>query len=150
MITRKIIPANNIKLITFVKNKSMKEKYPFMLERIQSILIDSVLIVACMIIFSDILSGFKNVPDWLRAVLLISLFLYEPIATTIGGTIGNNIKGISVRKDSDDTKQINIFQALIRYFFKLLFGWLSFITIFSSSKKRAIHDILSGTVMIKV
>lgn len=128
----------------------MKEKYPFMLERIQSILIDSVLIVACMIIFSDILSGFKNVPDWLRAVLLISLFLYEPIATTIGGTIGNNIKGIRVRKDSDDTKQINIFQALIRYFFKLLFGWLSFITIFSSSKKRAIHDILSGTVMIKV
>ena len=128
----------------------MKEKYPFMLERIQSILIDSVLIVACMIIFSDILSGFKNVPDWLRAVLLISLFLYEPIATTIGGTIGNNIKGIRVRKDSDDTKQINIFQALIRYFFKLLFGWLSFITIFSNSKKRAIHDILSGTVMVKV
>nr|WP_315239331.1 RDD family protein [uncultured Flavobacterium sp.] len=128
----------------------MKEKYPFMLERIQSILIDSVLIIACMIIFSDMLSGFKNVPDWLRAVLLISLFLYEPIATTFGGTIGNNIKGIRVRKDSDDTKQINIFQALIRYFFKLLFGWLSFITIFSNSKKRAIHDILSGTVMIKV
>lgn len=128
----------------------MEEKYPFMLERIQSILIDSVLIVACMIIFSDILAGFKNVPDWLRAILLISLFLYEPIATTFGGTIGNNIKRIRVRKDSDDTKQINIFQALIRYFFKLLFGWLSFITIFSSSKKRAIHDILSGTVMIKV
>jgi len=128
----------------------MEEKYPFMLERIQSILIDSILIVACMIIFSDILSGFKNVPDWLRAILLISLFLYEPIATTFGGTIGNNIKGIRVRKDSDDTKQINIFQALIRYLFKLLFGWFSFITIFSSSKKRAIHDILSGTVMIKV
>lgn len=128
----------------------MKEKYPFMLERIQSILIDSVLIIACMIIFSDMLSGFKNVPDWLRAVLLISLFLYEPIATTFGGTIGNNIKGIRVRKDSDDTKQINIFQVLIRYFFKLLLGWLSFITIFSNSKKRAIHDILSGTVMIKV
>lgn len=128
----------------------MEEKYPFMLERIQSILIDSVLIVACMIIFSDILAGFKNVPDWLRAILLISLFLYEPIATTFGGTIGNNIKRIRVRKDSDDTKQINIFQALIRYFFKLSFGWLSFITIFSSSKKRAIHDILSGTVMVKV
>jgi uncharacterized RDD family membrane protein YckC len=128
----------------------MKEKYRFMIERIQSILIDSVLIVACMIIFSDVLSGFKNVPDWLRATLLISLFLYEPIATTFGGTIGNNIKGIRVRKDSDDTKQINILQAITRYFFKLLFGWLSFVTIFSNSKKRAIHDILSGTVMVKV
>lgn len=128
----------------------MNEKYPFLLERIQSILIDSVLIVACMIIFSDILSNFKNVPDWLRAVLLIALFLYEPIATTFGGTIGNNIKSIRVRKNSDSTKRINIFQALIRYFIKLLFGWLSFITIFSSSKKRALHDILSGTVMVKI
>lgn len=128
----------------------MKEKYPFMVERIQSILIDSILIIACMILFSDILSNFKNVPDWLRATLLISLFLYEPIATTFGGTIGNTIKGIRVRKDSDDNQRINIFQAIFRYFFKILFGWLSFITFFSSKKKRAIHDILSGTVMIKI
>lgn len=128
----------------------MEEKYPFMLERIQSILIDSVLIIACMILFSDILSNFKNVPDWLRAVLLILIFLYEPILTTFGGTIGNNIKGIRVRKNSDETQSITIFQAIIRYFFKLLLGWLSFITIFSSNKKRAIHDIISGTVMIKI
>lgn len=128
----------------------MNEKYPFMLERIQSILIDSVLIIACMIIFSDVLSNFKNVPDWLRAVLLIFLFLYEPVFTTFGGTIGNNIKGIRVRKNSDKTQSINILQAIIRYFFKLILGWLSFISIFSSSKKRAIHDIISGTVMIKV
>ncbi|MEO7976211.1 RDD family protein [Flavobacterium sp.] len=128
----------------------MEEKYPFMLERIQSMLIDSVLIIAFMIIFSDILSNFKDVPNWLRAILLISLFLYEPIATAAGGTIGNNIKGIRVRKNEDEAQSINFFQAFIRYFFKLLFGWLSFITIFSNNKKRAIHDIFSGTVMIKV
>lgn len=128
----------------------MEEKYPFILERIQSILIDSVLIIACMILFSDILSNFKNVPNWLRAILLLSLFLYEPIMTTRGGTIGNNIKKIRVRKNSDENESINIFQAIVRYFFKLLLGWLSFISIFSSTKKRAIHDILSGTVMIKV
>ena len=128
----------------------MEEKYPFMLERIQSILIDSVLIIACMILISDILSNFKNVPDWLRAVLLTLIFLYEPIMTTFGGTIGNNIKRIRVRKNSDETQSINLFQAIIRYFFKLLLGWLSFITIFSSNKKRAVHDIISGTVMIKI
>ncbi|MFH6963557.1 RDD family protein [Flavobacterium plurextorum] len=127
----------------------MEEKYPFLLERIQSILIDSILIIACMILISDVLSNFKNVPDWLRAVLLILLFLYEPIMTTFGGTIGNNIKRIQIRKNSDETQSINFFQAIIRYFFKLLLGWLSFITIFSSNKKRAVHDIISGTVMIK-
>ena len=128
----------------------MEEKYPFMIERIQSILIDSILVIACMILFSDVLSNFKDVPNWLRALLLISLFLYEPIATTFGGTIGNNIKGIRVRKNGDEVQSINFFQAIIRYFFKLLLGWLSFITIFSSDKKRAIHDIISGTVMVKV
>ncbi|OXB07308.1 hypothetical protein B0A81_11185 [Flavobacterium plurextorum] len=127
----------------------MEEKYPFLLERIQSILIDSILIIACMILISDVLSNFKNVPDWLRAVLLILIFLYEPIMTTFGGTIANNIKRIQIRKNSDETQSINFFQAIIRYFFKLLLGWLSFITIFSSNKKRAVHDIISGTVMIK-
>jgi uncharacterized RDD family membrane protein YckC len=128
----------------------MEEKYPLMIERMQSILIDSVLIIACMIIISDILSNFKNVPDLLRAFLLISLFLYEPVATTFGGTIGNNIKGIRVRKNSNENQGINFFQALVRYFFKFLLGWLSFVSIFSSNKKRAIHDIISGTVMIKI
>lgn len=128
----------------------MEEKYPLILERIQSILIDSILIVAAMIIISDILSNFKDVPTWLRAVLLISIFLYEPISTTFGGTIGNNIKGIRVRKNDNETQGINIIQAIIRYFLKLLLGWLSFISIFSSNKKRAIHDIVSGTVMIKI
>ena len=128
----------------------MEEKYPFMIERIQSILIDSILVIACMILFSDVLSNFKDVPNWLRALLLIALFFFYFIATTFGGTIGNNIKGIRVRKNGDEVQSINFFQALIRYFFKLLLGWLSFITIFSSDKKRAIHDIISGTVMVKV
>jgi uncharacterized RDD family membrane protein YckC len=128
----------------------MKEKYPFILERIQSILIDSVIIMACMILFSDILSNFKNVPNWVRAFLFVSLFLYEPVMTTFSGTIGNNIKGIRVRKHSDENTSITFFQAVIRYAFKLLLGWLSFISIFSNNKKRAIHDIVSGTVMIKI
>lgn len=137
------------KLSTFVK-KTMNEKYPLVLDRIQSTLIDSVLIIACMIVISDVLSSFKNVPDSLRMVLLISLFLYEPIATTFGGTIGNHIKGIRVRKNSNEDMKINIFQAFIRYFLKLSLGWLSFITIFSSNKTRAIHDVISDTVMIKI
>ncbi|SHG22591.1 RDD family protein [Flavobacterium defluvii] len=128
----------------------MNEKYPLVLDRIQSTLIDSVLIIACMIVISDVLSSFKNVPDSLRMVLLISLFLYEPIATTFGGTIGNHIKGIRVRKNSNEDMKINIFQAFIRYFLKLSLGWLSFITIFSSNKTRAIHDVISDTVMIKI
>jgi len=128
----------------------MEEKYPTILERSQSILIDSIIIIACMYIFSDTLDSFKNVPNWVRIILFTSLLMYEPLCTTFGATLGNHKMEIRVRKNSDTSKRINIFQAIIRYIFKVIFGWFSFMGIFTNSKKRAIHDLISGSVMIKV
>ncbi|MES1198207.1 MAG: RDD family protein, partial [Chitinophagaceae bacterium] len=68
---------------------------------------------------------------------------------TLGFTLGNFIKGIRVRQYSNKVKRINIFQAILRYIFKIALGWLSFITIHSNPEKRAIHDFVSGSVMIK-
>ena len=39
---------------------------------------------------------------------------------------------------------------MIRYPVKLLLGWISFLTINSNPKRRAIHDLASGSVMIKI
>jgi uncharacterized RDD family membrane protein YckC len=128
----------------------MQENYPSVLDRTKSTLIDTIIIIACMILFTDILDMFKNVPDWTRATLFISLLLYEPICTTFGATLGNDKMKIRVRKNSDSTQSINIFQAIIRYFIKVVFGWISFITIFISPKSRTLHDIISGSVMIKL
>jgi uncharacterized RDD family membrane protein YckC len=128
----------------------MQENYPSVLDRTKSTLIDTIIIIACMILFTDILDMFKNVPNWTRATLFIALLMYEPICTTFGATLGNDKMKIRVRKISDSTQSINIFQAIIRYFFKVIFGWISFITIFMSPKSRTLHDIISGSVMIKV
>jgi uncharacterized RDD family membrane protein YckC len=128
----------------------MKENYPTILDRTKSTLIDSILIIACMLLFTDILDMFKNVPNWTRATLFISLLMYEPICTTFGATLGNDKMKIRVRKNSDATQSINIFQAIIRYSFKVLFGWISFITIFISPKSRTLHDMISGSIMIKL
>jgi uncharacterized RDD family membrane protein YckC len=128
----------------------MQENYPSVLDRTKSTLIDTIIIIACMILFTDILDMFKNVPNWTRATLFISLLLYEPICTTFGATLGNDKMKIRVRKNSDSTQSINIFQAIIRYFIKVVFGWISFITIFISPKSRTLHDIISGSVMIKL
>lgn len=126
----------------------MENKYPTLLSRIQSITIDTLLLIAFMAIFTIMLDGYKNVPDSLRMWLFISLIMYEPLCTTFGATYGNYKLGIRVRKNSDESKRIHIFQALIRYFFKTIFGWLSFLGIFTNPKKRAFHDQISGSVMI--
>ncbi|MFT3701535.1 MAG: RDD family protein [Agriterribacter sp.] len=129
----------------------MNEKYPELKERIQSSFIDFVLIIMLMFASVGILDKFDNVPDWIRIGLFIALFVaYEPLCMTIGCTLGNYLKGIRVRKDLDSTKRINIFQALVRYPVKIFLGWISFLTINSNPKRRAIHDLVSGSVMIKL
>ena len=128
----------------------MEQKYPLLLDRIKSTTIDSIILIVCMFIFTEILGLFENVPNWVRIVLFLALLMYEPLCTAFGATIGNDKMNIRVRKNSDSTQRINLFQAIIRFFFKFIFGWLSFITIFSSPKKRAIHDLISGSVIIEV
>ena len=129
----------------------MIEKYPQLTDRIQSSLIDMILIIILMFLFANILEKFDNVPDWVRIIMFVSLFIiYEPVCMALGCTLGNYIKGIRVRKYSDTTKRINLFQAVIRYPIKIILGWISFLTINSNPKRRAIHDLVSGSVMIQL
>jgi uncharacterized RDD family membrane protein YckC len=104
-----------------------------------------------MFIASSILDSFDNVPNWIRMTIFIGLFFaYEPFCLAFGCTIGNYIKKIRVKSFNDTDSRINILQALIRYLFKILLGWISFLTIHSTPGRRAIHDLISGSVMIKV
>jgi uncharacterized RDD family membrane protein YckC len=129
----------------------MEEKYPQLSERIQSTFIDTLLIVSLMFLSANLLDKFNNVPDEVRIAIFVALWIvYEPFCMTIGCTLGNYIKGIRVKKYSNTTKRINIFQAIIRYAVKILLGWISFLTISTNSKRRAIHDLISGSVMIKL
>jgi uncharacterized RDD family membrane protein YckC len=69
---------------------------------------------------------------------------------TLGCTLGNLFMGIRVKRIEDSTRRINILQALIRYPVKACLGWLSMLTVTGDPKKRAIHDMVSGSVMIKL
>ena len=125
-------------------------EYPLLGDRVQSTFIDTVLIIILMFVFTSVLDKFENVPDWVRAVLFVGVWVvYEPLCTTLGFTLGNYIKNIRVRRLSDNSKRINFFQALIRYATKIALGWISFLTIHTNKERRAIHDFAAGSVMIK-
>jgi uncharacterized RDD family membrane protein YckC len=129
----------------------MQEKYPLHIERIQSTLIDTVLIISLMFLHSNILDKFENPPDWIRMTLFLVIWvIYEPLCTSVGFTLGNYIKGIGVRNANNSEKKINLFRALFRYIIKILLGWISFLTISSNPKRQAIHDLAAGSVMIKI
>ena len=125
-------------------------EFPSLLTRIQSSVIDFSIILFSLFIISQI-CDIISLPDWLRGALLIFLFvLYEPVLQTLGGTLGNRIKGINVRKNENFDSKINIFQGIIRFIVKILLGWISFLTIHNDYRKRAIHDMVAGTVMLPV
>lgn len=128
----------------------MDENYPTLLDRIKSTTIDTLILIAAAFLISEILRYFDNVPTTIKVLLFAAILLYEPICTTYAATIGNDKMKIRVRNNTDQTKKINLVQSIVRFIFKFSLGWLSFISFFTSSKSRAIHDYVSGSVVIKI
>lgn len=126
-------------------------RYPLLSERIQSTFIDTVFIVILMFIFASVLERFENVPDGVRITLFVLVWIvYDPVCTSLGFTLGNYIKGLRVRQHENVDKKINVFQAILRYLIKIFLGWISFLTINTNKEKRALHDFVAGSVVIKV
>lgn len=126
------------------------DEYPLLSDRIQSSFIDLMFIVVMMFVFASWLEKFENAPGWIRIALFFGLWaIYEPVCTSMGATLGNYLKGIRVRQQKSPSKRINIFQAFLRYLFKTSLGWISFLTIHTNKERRAIHDLVAGSVMIR-
>ena len=126
------------------------EEYPLLLDRVQSIFIDMLLIVVLMFLFASVLDRYEHTPDWVRVVLFFSIWaVYEPLLVIFGCTLGQYIKQIRVRRHSDPSRRVNLPQAFFRYIFKAFLGWFSFLTISFNPEKRALHDFISGSIMIK-
>jgi uncharacterized RDD family membrane protein YckC len=135
---------------TILENVTSNKVYPSLSNRIQSAFIDAVLIIVLMFIATTVLDKFENAPDWIRIVLFFGLWaVYEPLCTTLGCTLGNYMKGIRVRRYTNESKRINFFAAFVRYCIKMLLGWISFLSIHFNPERRAIHDYVVGSVMVK-
>ena len=136
-------------LITEAQTPIEETVYPSLTERIKSTVADALLILFLMSITAMILDNYTEVPDWARATLFIAMFfIYEPLAQTFGCTLGNYVMGIRTRQESNHAKRLNIFQAYLRFGVKSLLGWISFFTMNSNIKRRAMHDLASGSVMV--
>ncbi len=133
------------------RNKNMTENnYPGVLDRVKAVVADSVVLVILMLMITYVFSAFENVPDNARMFAFIFIFiLYDPLFTSIfGGTLGHMAFGIRVKSENDITKNIYFPFAIIRFAAKALLGCISLISVQGNSKKKAIHDIISGSVVV--
>ncbi len=129
----------------------MEETYPPLSDRVQSTFIDTILIVLLMFAFAGILDKIHDPPDWIRIALFFGIWvIYEPLAISLGCTLGNYMKGIRVKQAANTTKRISFIQAFVRYVLKIALGWISFLTIHGNAKRQAIHDMAASSVMLKI
>ena len=119
-------------------------------DRVKAAVIDSIIIIVLMYGATEFLTLFDTVPTSIRALFFAVIFLlYDPLLTSFfGGTIGHSKAGIMVKKDSDARTNISLPAAILRFAVKFSLGWLSLLTVTGNEKRKALHDMLVGSVVL--
>ncbi len=128
----------------------MAKNYAPLPTRIKAVIIDGIALIILMYSFTEVLSLFDSIPNFVRILVFVFLFLlYEPLLLCIfGATIGHFFNDIVVKRIDDDKKNLNLPIAIIRSVLKVLLGWVSLLTVTGSENKQAIHDIVAKSIVI--
>ena len=122
-------------------------RYPRLSKRLQAALLD-VLIFVCVLSGLVYLLLAVDFPGGLKATIVafVVLTLEPGLVCTTGGTIGHHALGLRIQ-DERTGSNLSLFLAVVRFFAKSLFGWLSFIFVLVTRRHQAIHDMLSASVV---
>lgn len=123
--------------------------YPSLVRRYKALFIDGILIMITLVIIMMLTEDSPVRTYIMVSSALVLLLLYEPILTSYSKTVGQRLMKIKVGRYDQPEKRITLLNAYMRWFTKGLLGWASFITIHFNHERRAIHDLVSDSVMIK-
>lgn len=126
----------------------MSTHYPILLRRYLASLLDLLIPLGFAALIGKTLS-IDTEPTisatWL--VLLVPFLIYEPLLTAFYATIGQLIFKFRVRK-LNEIHRISIGQAFLRLIAKYALGGVSFLTLPARADRKAIHDLVSGSIVV--
>ncbi len=124
--------------------------YPGLIDRLKAVFTDYLLIIIFMWIVSSLFSKFDNVPNLVKIGTFVFIFgLYDPVFISLfGGTLGHKAVGLIVKQQQNNNQNLNLPIAIVRNFLKIILGWISLLTIGSSKRKLAVHDMAVGSVVL--
>ena len=101
---------------------------PSIKTRYFSTLIDVLVIAVISLLIAFLFEKIGNVSTSVRIILFFVVFIfYEPLLVSFGATVGQLVLNIRVRNFKNPKQKLFITLAIIRTFFKVILGWLSFI-----------------------
>ena len=129
----------------------MDDKYAHLFSRVKAAIIDSIVLIVLLYAATLVVGAFDEVSNYVRISVFVFVFLiYEPILVSVfGASVGHFFNDIVVKKEHDESKNIILPKAIIRFIFKFFLGWISLLTIQGDEKRKAIHDFVGGSVVLK-
>jgi uncharacterized RDD family membrane protein YckC len=121
-------------------------RYPNLLRRYVASLIDGGLVFGAFLFYMRDPVRSAQSQDAIYWPLLL-LLLYEPLLTRYACTLGQLAMGIRIRSEPGG-ERVPVWRLFVRLLVKFILGILSFIFMPGHAKKRAIHDIAAGTIVV--
>lgn len=120
--------------------------YPSLLRRYLATVIDVVAILFLLYLFGH--SPLYNEHSGASAAWAMLLFVvYEPLWNRYATTLGQLIMRFRVRT-VNGYQRVPLWRGFVRVVTKYVLGLLSFIRMPVQKQRRALHDIISGTIVI--
>jgi uncharacterized RDD family membrane protein YckC len=120
--------------------------------RLQAALIDVIVILLAIYgaVFIAVTLNSQNLARTLGFSIAIGWLLYEPLLVALtGSTVGHYFRNLRV-VDNRTGGNISFFKAVVRTVLKAVLGWLSFVTMATTRRHQAIHDLATqSTVQIR-
>lgn len=136
-------------VLSQVQTSQDNPKYARFTRRVQGLMYDLMILVVtiALTLFLATASegiGASRLIGFTGAAIVL---LYEPVmVSTLGGTFGHLLRNLRV---VDDRTQGNVsfLKALARYVIKIPLGILSFLTMATTQRHQAIHDLVTGSTV---
>ena len=121
-------------------------KAPSLLRRYKAVLVDGILMMIVGVVIMVLIEDETT----LRVVAILAvIFLYEPLATSYAATIGQRVMDLKVCDADNLNRRLPLWRSYVRFLVKLFLGWISLLTIHGTPERRAIHDYVSGSVVVR-
>lgn len=129
---------------------SAAPKYPSLLKCYVSNFIDRAVTYTFI---AALLIGFEEIASDSILLKFAALFIgmsYEPLLLASNRrTVGQIVMRIRVQQLSLG-KRLTLANAFARFWIRMLLGWATYITLHTNKERRALHDIVTDTVMVSL
>jgi len=124
-------------------------QFPSLRQRVQATFVDSLIPLFVAMMLVGLVPGIAEWPPMGKLLLVAVCYLYEPILSSVSLTVGQHLTGTRIRRYQAHDQRLSFGAAYGRFLTKVFLGWFSYLFIHFNPERRALHDLVAGTVVLR-